>query len=128
MTHTDGGEAFIAPFRFIDGATIKRLHTAGTITTDGKMAGGIVGDSWGTSTIQSCRSSVAITSSINGDGTHGGLVGRVFTGTLTITDCLFDGSITGANTDRCGGFVGWKEASLELNRCLQVGDLTGISK
>ena len=127
LTHTDGGEAFIAPFRFIDGATIKRLHTAGTITTDGKMAGGIVGDSWGTSTIQSCRSSVAITSSINGDGTHGGLVGRVFTGTLTITDCLFDGSITGANTDRCGGFVGWKEASLELNRCLQVGDLTGIS-
>ena len=126
LTHSGGGDAWIAPFRFINGATIKHLHTAGTITTDGKMAGGIVGDSWGTSTIQSCRSSVTISSSISGDGTHGGLVGRVNSGTLTLSDCLFDGSITGASTTSCGGFVGWKEASLVLNRCLQAGDLSGI--
>ncbi|MBO4633966.1 MAG: hypothetical protein J5669_01190 [Bacteroidales bacterium] len=126
LTHSSGGDAWIAPFKFINGATIKHLHTAGTITTDGKMAGGIVGDSWGTSTIQSCRSSVTISSSISGDGTHGGLVGRVNDGTLTINDCLFDGSITGAGTNSCGGFVGWKEASLVLNRCLQAGDLSGI--
>ena len=127
LTHSSGGDAWIAPFKFINGATIKHLHTAGTITTDGKMAGGIVGDSYGTSTIQSCRSSVTISSSISGDGTHGGLVGRVNDGTLTINDCLFDGSITGSNTNSCGGFVGWKEASLVLNRCLQAGDLSGIS-
>ena len=127
LTHSSGGDAWIAPFRYINGATIKHLHTAGTITTNGKMAGGIVGDSYGTSTIQSCRSSVTISSSINGDGTHGGLVGRVNDGTLTINDCLFDGSITGSNTHSCGGFVGWKEASLVLNRCLQAGDLSGIS-
>ena len=127
LTHSSGGDAWIAPFRFINGATIKHLHTAGTISTNGKMAGGIVGDSWGTSTIQNCRSSVTISSSISGDGTHGGLVGRVNDGTLTINDCLFDGSITGANTNSCGGFVGWKEASLVLNRCLQAGDLSGIS-
>lgn len=126
LTHSSGGDAWIAPFKFINGATIKHLHTAGTITTDGKMAGGIVGDSWGTSTIQSCRSSVTISSSISGDGTHGGLVGRVNNGTLTINDCLFDGSITGSNTNSCGGFVGWKEASLVLNRCLQAGNLSGI--
>ncbi|MBR6001515.1 MAG: hypothetical protein IK045_01495 [Bacteroidales bacterium] len=126
LTHSSGGDAWIAPFRYINGATIRHLHTAGTITTNGKMAGGIVGDSYGTSTIQSCRSSVAISSSISGDGTHGGLVGRVNNGTLTINDCLFDGSITGAGTNSCGGFVGWKEASLVLNRCLQAGDLSGI--
>ena len=101
LTHSGGGDAFIAPFRYIYGATIKHLHTAGTITTDGKMAGGIVGDSWGTSTIQSCRSSVTISSSVSGDGTHGGLVGRVNGGTLTINDCLFDGSITGGRWGRC---------------------------
>ena len=39
LTHSSGGDAFIAPFRHINGATIKHLHTAGTITTDGKMAG-----------------------------------------------------------------------------------------
>ncbi|MBO4664224.1 MAG: hypothetical protein J5663_07405 [Bacteroidaceae bacterium] len=103
------------------------MHTAGIITTNGKMAGGIVGDSWGASTIQSCHSSVTISSSISGDGTHGGLVGRVNNGTLTINDCLFDGSITGTSTNSCGGFVGWKEASLVLNRCLQAGELSGIS-
>ena len=99
LTHSSGGDAWIAPFKFINGATIKHLRTAGTITTDGKMAGGIVGDSWGTSTIQSCRSSVTISSSISGDGTHGGLVGRVNDGTLTINDCLFDGSITYSGSD-----------------------------
>lgn len=127
LTHTGGGNAFIAPFKYIKNATIKYLHTSGTITTNGKLAGGIVGDSRGTSTIQNCRSSVTINSSVSGDGTHGGLVGRVQDGTLTITDCLFDGSITGANTNSCGGFVGWKKTSLVLNRCLQAGNLTGIS-
>lgn len=136
LTHSSGGDAWIAPFRYINGATIKHLHTAGTISTNGKMAGGIVGDSWGTSTIQSCRSSVTISSSVvnnDNDGTHGGLVGRVNDGTLTINDCLFDGSITYSGSDNskktgsCGGFVGWKEASLVLNRCLQAGDLSGIS-
>lgn len=127
LTHSGGGEALIAPFRFLYGGTIKHLHTAGTITTDGMMAGGIVGDSWGSSIIQSCRSSVTIRSSISGDGTHGGLVGRVHDGTFTINDCLFDGSITGAGTNSCGGFVGWKDGSLVLNRCLQAGDLSGIS-
>lgn len=127
LTHSSGGDAWIAPFRYINGATIKHLHTAGNISTNGKMAGGIVGDSWGWSTIQSCRSSVTISSSISGDGTHGGLVGRVNDGTLIINDCLFDGSITGSNTNSCGGFVGWKEASLVLNRCLQAGNLSGIS-
>ena len=102
LTHSGGGDAWIAPFRFINGATIKHLHTAGTITTNGKMAGGIVGDSYGSSTIQSCRSSVTISSSVvnnDNDGTHGGLVGRVYDGTLTINDCLFDGSITYSGSD-----------------------------
>ena len=127
LTHTGGGNAFIAPFKYIKNATIKYLHTSGTITTNGKLAGGIVGDSRGTSTIQNCRSSVTISSTVSGDGTHGGLVARVQNGKLTITDCLFDGSITGANTNSCGGFVGWKKTSLVLNRCLQAGNLTGIS-
>ena len=127
LSYTGTGDAFIAPFKYINNATIKYLHTAGTISTNGKLAGGIVGDSRGTSTIQNCRSSVVITSTVSGDGTHGGLVGRVQTGTLTITDCLFDGSITGAGTHSCGGLVGWKKTSLVLNHCLQAGNLTGLS-
>ena len=120
LTHTGGGNAFIAPFKYIKNATIKYLHTSGTITTNGKMAGGIVGDSYGTSTIQNCRSSVTINSSVSGDGTHGGLVGRVQDGTLTITDCLFDGSISGANTNSCGNgstFCRYDSGSVDFSTC-----------
>ena len=127
LTHTGGGDAFAAPFKYLNGATIKRLHIAGTITTNGKMSAGIVGDINGSVTIQNCRSSVSINSSVNGDGTHGGFVGRVeFGKTLTITNCLFDGSMTGNLTNSCGGFVGWKEGSLTLDHCMQAGDLSGI--
>ena len=127
LTHTGTGDAFAAPFKFLNGATIKRLHTAGTITTNGKMCAGIVGDIEGSVTIQNCQSSVTINTSVDGDGTHGGLAGRVESGkTLTITNCLFDGVMTGSSTNSCGGFVGWKEGSLTLDHCLQAGDLTGI--
>lgn len=127
LTHTGGGDAFAAPFKYLNGACIKRLHIAGTITTDGKMSAGIVGDINGSVTIQNCRSSVTISTSVNGDGTHGGFAGRVESGkTLTITNCLFDGVMTGSSTNSCGGFVGWKAGSLTLDHCLQAGDLTGI--
>ncbi|MBE7003041.1 MAG: hypothetical protein E7425_01980 [Ruminococcaceae bacterium] len=127
LTHTGGGDAFAAPFKFLNGATIRRLHTAGTITTDGKMSAGIVGDVKGSVTIQNCRSSVTISTSVSGDGTHGGFAGRVESGnTLTVTNCLFDGAMTGSSTNRCGGFVGWKDGSLTLDHCLQAGDLSGI--
>ena len=125
LTHSSGGDALVAPFKYISRATIKRLHTAGTITTDGKMAGGIVGDV-SYSSIENCQSSVTINTSVDGDGTHGGLVGRVSDGSLTITNCLFDGSITGNSTNSCGGFVGWVQGFLVLKNCLQAGNLSGI--
>ena len=53
---------------------IKTLKVAGTITTDHQHAAGIAAYSYGDCTIQSCWSNVAITSTVNGDGTHGGLV------------------------------------------------------
>ena len=95
-----------APFAYITGATIKNLRVAGTITTSKKFAAGIVAISNG-GTITNCQSSVTIDSSTSGDGTHGGLVADSYTGTLNITNCLFDGKLLGENTTSCGGFVGW---------------------
>ena len=106
---------FAAPFAFVDGATFRNLHVAGTINTTQKMAGGIVGDCYGTSLIQNCHSGVTINSSYDADGTHGGLVGRVQGGELTITGCLFDGELlTDNGTNGCGGFVGWKKKLPEV--------------
>ena len=117
---TDG----CAPFLYIDGATIKTLKVAGTITTDHQHAAGIAAYSYGDCTIQSCWSNVAITSTVNGDGTHGGLVAVQEDGSLNITDCLFDGSITGSNTIKCGGMVGWRKTTLTFTNCFQNGTLS----
>ncbi len=126
---TSTGE-FCAPFRYVDGATFKRIHTTGTViagsnTSNDKYRTGLVGESRGTVSITNCWSSVNITSEIAGDGTHGGLVGVVNGGTLTITNCLFDGTITGSNTYANGGFVGWTGSyTTNITNCLMVGTIT----
>lgn len=121
---------FCAPFRYVDGATFKRIHTTGTVkagsnSTNDKYRTGLVGDSRGHTTITNCWSSVTITSQINGDGTHGGFVGVVNGGTLTINNCLFDGTISGTNTYACAGFVGWTgDNTTNINNCLMAGTMS----
>ena len=102
-----------APFRMISGnAKIQNLRVDGTIKTSDKFAGGIVGKSSGNETISNCICSVTIESSINGDGSHGGIIGEVGNlysvshNPLTIENCLFAGKLLGSSTHSCGGFVG----------------------
>lgn len=100
-----------APFQGTINATIRNLHVAGNITASSHFAAGFVSEAHYGLTIENCRSSVAISSSVSGDGTHGGLVGVLYhdnNSNVNITGCLFDGSMTTTNgTDRCGGFIGW---------------------
>ena len=108
------GEQYAAPFRNLeDGCTIKNLHVAGHIYTAAKYAAGLAGDQYGDVTIQNCRSSVTIVSSVentNNDGTHGGFI-AYFGGKhkhLSFEGCLFDGKLLTTNgISHCGGFVGW---------------------
>lgn len=112
----------VAPFRFTSGATIRNLHVGGTITTSTrKYAGGIVGKTVsGTNNIQNCWVSAEIYSTINGDGTHGGFVGKA-SGTVNISNCLFDGVLTTDEvniTHSCGGFVGWRDGALSIDHSM----------
>lgn len=116
-------EECTAPFRYIEGATIKNLRIAGTITTSAKFAGSIVGQAKCNNTILNCRAGVAITSTKNGDGTHGGVIGLMqgdnTNNTITaIEGTVFEGKLLGDNTNSCGGFVGWcpteQQVRLEL--------------
>ena len=97
------GEEYCAPFRYVDGANISFVRTAGTvIATDKKYRSGLIGNSNGNTTINACWSSVTINSTIDGDGTHGGFVGTVTNGTLAIKNCLFDGTFNGnSKTSSC---------------------------
>ena len=114
---------YLAPIRFVSGATIQNLHVSGTMTAEKKYTAGIVGEVMGsTTTIKNCTSSVTIQSNVEGDGTHGGLVAKVNDGAkLIINGCVFDGKIvsTGASaTTDCGGFVGYNSGTLSILKSL----------
>ena len=127
---------YAAPFSYADGATFKNLHIAGSITSSAKYVASFVGYSYGSNTFFNCRSSVAITSSITGDGTHGGFVGilegdNVSDYTVTFEGCVFNGKLLGSNTTNCGGFVGWSQTHrkirINLSNCLYAPQEVTIS-
>ncbi len=120
--NSDVNETYLAPFRAVEGATIKNLHVVGTITTSHTLAAGLISGAYGNCTISKCRSSVIITSSWSGDaGNHGGFIGQAYNGSsITLNNCLFDGQLLGSSTNGCGGFVGFREynGSLTFTNCL----------
>ena len=102
-----------APFHITNGATIRNLHATGQI--DGGIwhyMGGLVGSASGNLTIENCRVSTQISSTINGEAEHGGFVGLLSSqyNQCHITGCVFDGLICNSNTWNqtygCGGFIG----------------------
>jgi len=115
-----------APFYHVSGATIRHLNTAGTIYTKAKYAAGIVSQVDGSTGTQlyNCTSAVTISSSVNGDGTHGGLVGLVKdnTGKIEIDHCSFKGQLVinggGFSTTDCGGIVGYSSSAVSITNSI----------
>ena len=121
-----GEHKICAPFNKINGATIRNLHVAGTVavTFYGYHPAGIVSASWGTSTIERCWSDVAIGGTGEDWRESGAFVGCHKGGTLTITDCLFTGSISGRGGWN-GCFVGYSDSgTLTQTNCLSTGTFT----
>jgi hypothetical protein len=117
---------YIAPFRYVSNATIKNLHVKGTISTNSKFEGGLIAQvkSGGTVTIESCRSSVTLNSSVNGDATNGGFVAYMGgSSSVSIRNSKFDGCFEGANCSHNGGFVGWPTTGkVTIDNCLFAPD------
>ena len=113
-------------FAFVSGSetVIKNLTVRGNITTSDKFAGGVAGVLHTGATIENCASYVNIHSTVNGDGTHGGIIGYVTgEGTRTV-NCLFAGSISGEMTNQCGGIIGWAgAANTQVSNCLVAGQM-----
>ncbi len=133
VNYTASGSNYTAPFRYLNGTTIRNLKTAGTISTSYQFCGGLAGDCYGTNTITNCVSNVTINSTISNDGTHGGFIARIQGGTTTFNGCAFTGTMTGSSTHSCGGFVGWTEgnqtqnASVNFNNCVYKPNSNTIS-
>jgi len=102
-----------APFRITDGVTIRNLHATGQIEGgEQHYLSGLVGSASGNLTIENCRVSTQISSTVSGIANNGGFVGLLSSqyNQCHITGCVFDGLIYNPNysgtTYGCGGFVG----------------------
>ena len=127
VTLTDDGKQGLAPFRSIDGATIKNLKVAGTIASSQYHSAGIAGFASGTNTIEDCL--VTATLNISSDYA-GGIIGHGLTSATTIRGCAFTGTVNGVDGNRSniGGLWGWSDrATPTLVNCLEAGTYTNIA-
>ena len=105
-------------FGAIDAATVKNIKVAGQYYSGSKFIGGITGYSYGNSSINNCDVEVEIYSTIEGDGTHGGIVGVNETAGLIIENCLINSPMFGEMTSNCGGVIGWSTAASTVRNTL----------
>ena len=131
-------EHLSAPFHYINGATISNLHVEGTITGGTyENLGGLVGHSEGNITINNCRVSTEISTTVSGSALHGGVIGT-WNGsyaTCTVTGCVYDGLIYNPNeagvTTSCHGFIGWdygNSGTITFTDCLSAPAAYGTGK
>ncbi len=131
-------EHFCAPFHYINGATISNLHVEGTITGGTyESLGGLVGHSEGNITINNCRVSTEISTTVSGSALHGGVIGdwNGTYATCTVTGCVYDGLIYNPNeagvTTSCHGFIGWdygNYGTITFTDCLSAPAAYGTGK
>ena len=117
----DHGVVYLAPFKYVGNATIKNLHTAGTISSNHKHISGLIAQVRDESTvnIENCQSSVTLNSSVNGDATNGGFVATAGSGSIIrINNSKFDGSFEGTNCHSNGGFMGYTSGRVDISNCL----------
>ena len=120
----------MAPFSYIEGATIKNLRTTGSVvpTSVYNHVSGLVGGG-NNFTIENCWVSVAIKFDSNATNVYsGGIVGHSGSSPFTMTNCLFDGSIGYISSSsypvnwNVGGLVGWGDDSTpNISNCLNDG-------
>lgn len=101
-------EENVAPFRFINGATIQNLVVDGAVYTAGQYGSCLVGKADGTCLIKNCKNVATLSSTVEGEGYHGSYVGNGHLDHtyLAIEGCVFAGSLLGPNTSCVGGFIG----------------------
>ena len=127
VTLDDDGNQGLAPFRYINGATIKDLKVAGTIASSQYHTSGLVGFANGTNTIEDCL----VTATLNITSNYaGGIIGHGLTSATTIRGCAFIGTVNGVDVERenIGGIWGWSSSGTPtLLNCLENGTYTNIA-
>ncbi len=130
FTKSDGiSTQALAPFGYINGATIQNLKVEGSLTSTHLQAymGGVVAviKSSGSSTVQYCSSAMVLNATNDTenettgkfDGNMGGIVGRIESGaTATVQGCMFTGTINSIKST--SGIVGYNKGTLTVKNNL----------
>ena len=116
-----------ALFGGMDGATVKNLKLTGEYYSDSKYIAGIVGKTYGKCTIDNCEVAVKMYSTVNGDGTHGGLIGVNEESGTVVSNCIVNCPMFGEETTSCGGVCGWATNNLTVNNTLILSQDITIS-
>jgi hypothetical protein len=118
-----------APFRYIAGATILNVRTAGTVA--GTMhCSGLVGFAMGANLVAQCEVAASVVCGGNDHYNCGGILGHGKDSSTTISNCLFSGSISGtvsASNAATGILYGWGDGggTHALENCLAAGTYDG---
>lgn len=115
----EGSSDKVAPFKAVNGATIKDLITTGSISSSNNLLAGIIGQNNGATSLIRCASHMSVTTTVGDNGRIGGLVARNANkgSSLTFTNCMYDGAIN-SSTNQAAGFVGWSPNATTISNCL----------
>ena len=114
-------------FAYVENATIQNLKVSGNIIANHRLVGGFVGfvKPSSTLTMLDCESDVNFTVTTSSTNMHiAGFIGQGKTSTITLTDCVYSGTITAVSSFRyAAGFLGWKEnpGTITYTYCLNNG-------
>ena len=116
-------------FYELQNASVKNLKLSGEYHSDQKFMGGLTRWMSGKSTVDNCEIAVAMYSAIDGDGTHGGVMGiGGSTDAIvknTLVNCQFF-SEEGVTTTCCGGVCGWANSAPQVTNVLVLNQY-GVS-
>ena len=118
-------ESHTAPFRFIANATIKNVVTTGSVHSTSNHPSGLVGETDGTCTIQNCRVGANVGGAQHSGGIVGhcyhaniSIIGCVYSGTLSPASGQYTGGIIGWGGDGGGH-------TMTISNCLFAGSVNG---
>ena len=127
-----------------NGVSLRNIHSCLDIINTGeqKTIGGILGHVYNNSTVSIDRctysGTLQVTDTGGDGGMYGGILGHAYNNAnanISITNCLFDGTIrnngtaTGSSYPALGGITGWIGTNVpySINDCLSIGTVTSVS-
>jgi len=113
--------------KLADGAVVKNVITAGSVTTTGKKCvAGIAGYATDNVKIENCKN----TASITGNKNVGGILGEAYNNeesiSVGIKNCANEGAVNGTGS-AVGGIVGKMEGQNSIIDCYNRGNITGFN-